>query len=900
MKVDYSIYSDFSDPKTILEPTVITASMANFSLKNFISPLATDGQVVYVRVYFYNTYQVLNILFQDGNNVGPVFRGTVASSSTTPIATNDNVTTYINDDTKINVLANDDFSNTIDALVYTQPAHGITTLNPDNSIQYLPAKGYSGSDSFTYQIKNKFGDSNYAVVNINVVANTPSVLIRWDKNNYVASPQQLFLTATEMKVYGGVTRGIGSENTSVFIFGNIGNTNVDTAKYVEFVLDNTSTEKTVELQKFSFRGRGYNPGNYQVRHSKQQNFSSGVVTLPPGSYNASFNDQVVTFNENTKAEPGEKIYIRLYLYNNSSSYIINYRAGDLGPKIEGLFYNKVYSDIETIWQNAANPEWSNGVPTAIKNAIIETNYSTAMRGNFESRNLTIKPGGQLIINTGGVVTVNGQIVNNATTADFVVENDANLIQKTIAQNTGNITVRKSALLPKMGYNYWSSPVAGQNLYQFSDGYNQAAAPANPQGTPWNRFYVYNEATDFFVSHIPNEITLNAASVFQPARGYAIRGQNRFPAAISESTLATTFEFKGIAQNGDIFSYPLKWTNAQHGYNMVGNPYPSNINFDAFFEANITKMSGVIWLWTNNDSSITTQQGSSYKANNYASLSKMGGTSATYPGYNKKKPQKSLSVAQGFIVQAKEEGKNQALIFKNEMRNADSANYYNKNTVEKDRFWLELKSPTNINNEILIGYLPEATNGFDGDYDAPLLVVGSDSFWSIVGSHQLAIQARENNFNLKDFAKIGFKASVSGNFTSSLTDQDGIFKSGQKIYIKDNYLNKSFDITESSYTFNTTSGQFEDRFEIIFKPLETLATETPMKKGIQIYKDAQNFVITSHINLDEVNIYDALGRLIHHSTDSKKKVFINKNNFVEGLYIVKVKSGNEVAVKKILR
>ena len=113
LKVDYSIYSDFSDPKTIFEPTVITASMANFSLKNFISPLATDGQVVYVRVYFYNTYQVLNILFQDGNNVGPVFRGTVASSSTTPIATNDNVTTYINDDTKINVLANDDFSNTI-------------------------------------------------------------------------------------------------------------------------------------------------------------------------------------------------------------------------------------------------------------------------------------------------------------------------------------------------------------------------------------------------------------------------------------------------------------------------------------------------------------------------------------------------------------------------------------------------------------------------------------------------------------------------------------------------------------------------------------------------------------------------------------------------------------------
>ena len=98
LKVDYSIDKNFSNPTTILPPTLINSPMSNFSLKGFLSPLATDGQVVYVRLYFYNTDQTLQILFKEGSNVGPVFKGSVTSSSTTPVATNDNVTTYINDD----------------------------------------------------------------------------------------------------------------------------------------------------------------------------------------------------------------------------------------------------------------------------------------------------------------------------------------------------------------------------------------------------------------------------------------------------------------------------------------------------------------------------------------------------------------------------------------------------------------------------------------------------------------------------------------------------------------------------------------------------------------------------------------------------------------------------------
>ena len=92
---------------------------------------------------------------------------------------------------------------------------------------------------------------------------------------------------------------------------------------------------------------------------------------------------------------------------------------------------------------AAKPEWSNDIPNATKNAIIEAKYDTCINGNFESQNLTINEGGTLYINAGGYITVNGQIVNrNSAESSFVLDNDANLLQNTAAPNVGKITVKK--------------------------------------------------------------------------------------------------------------------------------------------------------------------------------------------------------------------------------------------------------------------------------------------------------------------------------------------------------------------------------------------------------------------------------------------------------------------------
>lgn len=903
IKIDYSLNSNFTTAYNVLPETTITNSISTISVTNFSRPIATDGQIVYLRIYVYNTWNAFQILLNDGGANGPAFSGYTEFSSTAPIAYNDTVSNIVNNDVDINVLINDDYSNKINSLTYTQPSHGTTSLNADKTINYIPAKDYVGTDSFSYYITNEYGVSNTATVSINNVPNATSPLIRWDQNNFTATTFQSFINSTTMTTAGGVTVNVGGEtNPKAYYLVSQNNgtgSPINTSKYTQFILDNISPNKTIEPKTFSYIAKGTDGAIYELRYSKNADFSDYTV-MGTGMVTNNYTLKTLNFSNTLKVGPGEKVYVRLYLYNTDYvQYVFQYLPGGSGPEIDGIFYNYVFASNDTTWLNAANPHWNNGIPTATKNAIIETSYDTATYGNFESNNLTINPGGTLTVNAGGYITINGQIANkNTATGSFVIEHNANLLQKNNAQNTGNITVKKSAIIPKMGYNYWSSPVIGQNLYQFSEGYNQATTTGT--GTPWSRFYVYNEANDYFVTTIANEITLNSSSVFQPARGYAIRGKNSFPETVTTTSATSQFEFVGIPQNGDVTSYNLKWTSAVRGYNLVGNPYPSNISFSDFYAENSSKIYGVAYFWTNNDGQVTSQQSSGYSGNNYAIATAVGGTSATYFGYNNRKPNGNISVGQGFIIQTKQAGKNQPLVFKNSMRNSDAANYYNKTSSQKNRFWLEFKSPTNVNNEILIGYVPNATNGFDNDYDADLLAIGSDSFWNVLDNHKLAIQAKDENFSEEDVVKLGFKSSTSGNYTISLTDKDGIFKTSQAIYLKDKYLNKVINITDNAYTFYTSSGQYEDRFEVIYKSLETLGIDNSLKNGIIISKDSQNFVIKSDDNIDEISLYDSVGRLLYNTKNAKKEVLINKTNLTEGMYIIKVNSRNTTMTKKVLK
>src|SRR5690606_13485148 len=212
----------------------------------------------------------------------------------------------------------------------------------------------------------------------------------------------------------------------------------------------------------------------------------------------------------------------------------------------------------TIWRN---DQWSNREPNLHTRAIIMDDFTVSE--NIEACELEVYQIGNLIFDDEGVLTVEGQIINRANTEDFVIENEASLIQIDDVSNIGNITVkRNSNPMFRLDYTLWSSPVAGQNLQAFS-----------PATLP-TRIYKYDAATDSYDNAYPE-------NTFLTGQGYLFRSPNNWIENDGENS-AEQYNgvFKGAPHNGDITVNVIS-----DAYNGLGNPYASSIDASILFDEN---------------------------------------------------------------------------------------------------------------------------------------------------------------------------------------------------------------------------------------------------------------------------------------------------------------------------
>jgi hypothetical protein len=96
---------------------------------------------------------------------------TVTPVNDPPVATDDTATTAEDTATTIGVLANDTDpdADTLSITNVGAPAHGTAVLDPSGTaIDYTPATGYSGPDTFSYTASDGAGGSDTAVVSVTV------------------------------------------------------------------------------------------------------------------------------------------------------------------------------------------------------------------------------------------------------------------------------------------------------------------------------------------------------------------------------------------------------------------------------------------------------------------------------------------------------------------------------------------------------------------------------------------------------------------------------------------------------------------------------------------------------------------------------------------------------------
>jgi len=131
-----------------------------------------DNTVTYTPNANYNGSDNFTYTASDGlggNTVGTV-NVAINPVNDPPVAVGDSANTTQDVPVTIPVLVNDtDVENDpLSVTGTTNPAHGAVVINPDNTVTYTPASGYSGADSFGYTISDGHGGTASASVALTV------------------------------------------------------------------------------------------------------------------------------------------------------------------------------------------------------------------------------------------------------------------------------------------------------------------------------------------------------------------------------------------------------------------------------------------------------------------------------------------------------------------------------------------------------------------------------------------------------------------------------------------------------------------------------------------------------------------------------------------------------------
>lgn len=564
-------------------------------------------------------------------------------------------------------------------------------------------------------------------------------------------------------------------------------------------------------------------------------------------------------------------------------------TGDISIQNDTKVWNSASNDWKTLnWKPNPNK------PNATHCIIVRTPVNLFTEDGI-GKNLLVKNTGTLNVKANNTLTIVEDITNEASANSFVVESDANLIQNNDASiNTGNISVRRNANLKLGDFNYWGAPVTGQILKTFSP------------NTSWNRFMTYNEADDYFYP-----VSSPTTTPFDVAKGYAIKADATYPSGVPQ---VFPGNFVGVPNNG-IITTPINCTgctSAIRGYNLISNPFPSNIDFNALYLGNTSLIYNTFYLWTNTHYN-PQMQGNNYPGtgiiNNYAVYNASGGLGPPYGftglGTNapvSATPNQYIKVGQGFIIKAKVAG---TLSFNNAMRtNNNTAVFFNKNNgkeFSKDRFWLSLKTPLDFVTPLLIAYVEGGTNNYELDYDAELLVEGSDSFYSLLNTQKLGIQGRNYPFNNTDMVTLGANFYQLGNYTISIDNKEGIFANGQAIYLKDKLLNKTVNLQDGSYTFTSNiTGSVNDRFEIIYQSDSVLGASNSALESIKFYKSGDGYRIEANEKINKVKIYDASGKLIREYKPFEKVFNFKTQDLLNSTYYAEIFLSKEKVTRKFIK
>jgi len=591
--------------------------------------------------------------------------------------------------------------------------------------------------------------------------------------------------------------------------------------------------------------------------------------------------------------------------------------------------------VSTAWHTAGN--WYCGsIPTISTDVIIATGlprYPLVSSGTMTARNITIQTGASLTVttilqiagalsNAGTFTASNGTIeltgssaqaipaslfatnsirnltINNtagvtlggtlgvtgilkATTGSFNTGGYLTLIssatQTALIDGTGagnvlgNVTMQR--YLPSgFGYRYISSPFQAAKVSELGDDLN-----LNASFPPLYR-YDENLAYAGWVKHIDTNGLLN------PLAGYAVN----FGAA----TPARTINMKGVVNNGSIGPATLYNHNRTYtqGFNLVGNPYPSPINW--------TAASG--WTKTNIDNAI-------YYFNNGVADQYQGTYSSYINGVSSDGvASNTIPSMQGFFIHVSNGAYpvSATLSATNGVRvTTPNPTFHKVTNVEPYpmvRISAGYQDGAGLSDPTVVYFDPASSLAYNRELDA-LKMLNTDervpSLYSLSASEKLSIHAIPANADTTLIIPLGIKTDKEGKVVFKARDIVEL-PAGLHPYFADAQNSAIQDLELiPEYGQVLGKGVHENRFYLIFA--RQLPAGIPgIKQALKAYSSGGSLFVYLPDAQGEIRIINTAGQLVKTETLSGAGYHQIRMEGASGLYLVSLSTAEGLVSGKV--
>ena len=493
-------------------------------------------------------------------------------------------------------------------------------------------------------------------------------------------------------------------------------------------------------------------------------------------------------------------------------------------------------------------------------SLVIDNQVIADNNMYLSGSLSINNSKSLTINAGKQITVESVLTNNAGITGLVLKSTATGTAS-LLHNTNDIqaTVERyitgSEILTNMTYHQVSIPVG---------------ASANPTSNLFLGSYLYGFTEGGSTTGQWTSMGSGTTTTLDVDKGYLVYYPGSTP---------TTYSFTGPLRNGTI-TPALSYTDANHGFNLIPNPYPSAIDWDATSGWSLSHVNDAIYIW-NSDESIV----------NYGSY--IGSTSTN--GVTS-----IIPTGQAFFVRTNAAAP--AISMTNNVRVHDSKLFMKKGTLTNPYELHLFAHAGEITDEIAIRFDEDATLNFDSHADAY-------KFFGNAASPQLNSVTPDGtklSINSLPFSTVttvvplNFSLDAVSEVTLSATGIE-TFDQTVNIFLEDKLLNRMINLRETpAYNFTHTESN-DMRFNLYFYGVIGME-EQGTTKDFRIWSARE--ILSVYIpeltgQYAVVEMYDLLGHLVMSRQvvlGSPTQLTVPQFN---GLGLVRVITNEAVFSKKVM-